>query len=197
MKSGYRGPGRIPVDWPTRYNVALTAAQGLHFLHEKSSESKLSHNHLTSSNIIVTEDSTALVSDFALHHLVTPPNPSLNPSSGPETDVYSFGVVLLQILTGRTEGEGERDLVSWVELVVREEWTAEVFDIEISRGRETEEEMVALLQVALLCLTRDVKGRPKMSTVVKMIEDVKERRHNSSETSPELSDDTAGTFTSS
>lgn len=94
-------------------------------------------------------------------------------------------------------------------MVVREEWTSEVFDFELSRCKEVEDEMVALLQVALLCLTPDPKHRPKMSVVHKMIEDIKERGcrrgrgslspsvndNNSHESSPGLSDDTA-TFTS-
>ncbi|ONK59264.1 uncharacterized protein A4U43_C08F4660 [Asparagus officinalis] len=209
---GNRGPGRIPLDWSARFKIALGAAKGLTFLHE-TSKSKLSHQHLTSSNILVDEDNNALISDFALHQLLAPPtltSSSQDPirKNTSKCDIYSFGVVLLEILTGKVEGEGEMDLVKWVQMVVREEWTAEVFDIELLRCRGMEDEMVALLQIALLCLTPDTKCRPKMSVVHKMIEDIKDRRlrrgrgsfspsgnDSSNQSSPGISDDNA-TFTS-
>lgn len=37
---------------------------------------------------------------------------------------------------------GVVDLPKWVQSVVREEWTAEVFDLELMRYKDIEEEMV-------------------------------------------------------
>ena len=70
-------------------------------------------------------------------------------------DVYSLGVLLLELLTGKSlthasmqDGVGGAlDLPSSVQSVVREEWMAEVFDVELVRlGAITDEEMAALLQ---------------------------------------------------
>uniref|UniRef100_A0ACD5W0V4 Uncharacterized protein n=1 Tax=Avena sativa TaxID=4498 RepID=A0ACD5W0V4_AVESA len=166
------GPARAPLDWQTRLKLAQGAAQGLAYLHGASG-SRLAHRHLTSSNILVDAGGDARVSDFALLQLLVP---------APQTekalqkqDVRAFGVILLEILTGRSPEDGKVDLPRWVRTVVREEWTSEVFDIELLRTRGAEDEMVALLQVALLCAADDPRERPRMAVVSKMIEDIRDR----------------------
>jgi len=56
--------------------------------------------------------------------------------------------------------------------VVREEWTAEVFDLELMRYQNIEEEMVAMLQIAMQCVDAVPDRRPKMSDVLPLLEDV-------------------------
>jgi serine/threonine protein kinase len=95
------------------------------------------------------------------------------------SDVYSFGVVLLELLTGKspihtTRGDEIVHLVRWVHSVVREEWTAEVFDIELMRCPNIEEEMVEMLQIAMSCVARMHDQRPAMSEIVKLIENVRQ-----------------------
>ena len=75
----------------------------------------------------------------------------------------------------RWERKGTAAAVSqpeWVRSVVREEWTAEVFDVELLRYRDIEEEMVAMLHVALACVAPQPEQRPSMGDVVRMIESV-------------------------
>ncbi|MQM05423.1 hypothetical protein Taro_038235 [Colocasia esculenta] len=111
-----------------------------------------------------------------------------------EADVYGFGVLLLEVLTGRapsqyhlpapkgpaagaaggdaaTVGPGI-NLPEWVRSVVREEWTAEVFDGELMRYKNIEEEMVAMLHVAMACVATQPEERPRMDEVVKMLGNV-------------------------
>lgn len=181
-RSGNRGPARIPLYWTARLKLALGAAEGLAFLHRAS---KLAHQNLTSSNILVDDDGNACVADFALLHLLAAPPPPPPPSSARKTlthesDVYDFGALLLEILTGKPAAQGEVDL----QKVVREDWPSELFDVELVACKEAEDEMVGLLQVALLCVAPSPTQRPTMSVVFKMIEEIKERGSKRAKGSP-------------
>ena len=167
-----RGPARVPLDWQTRLKLAQDAAHGLAYLHGVSG-GKLSHRHLTSSNILVDGSGTARVSDFALLQLLSPAPATGDYSSLQKQDVHGFGVVLLELLTGRQPSS--EDLPRWARPAVREEWASEVLDVELQRGRGAEDEMVALLQVALLCVAEEPGERPRMAVVAKMIEDIRDR----------------------
>ncbi|KAI8024534.1 putative inactive receptor kinase [Camellia lanceoleosa] len=188
---GSRGSGRTPLDWDNRLRIALTTAKGLAHLHVSS---KMVHGNIKASNILLRHDppAAASVSDFGLIPLFassTQPSraagyraPELLDTRKPtfKSDVYSFGVLLLELLTGKSPiqaslGEEGIDLPRWVQSVVREEWTAEVFDVELMRYHDVEEEMVQTLQIAMGCVSTVPDQRPLMNDVVRMIEDMMSR----------------------
>uniref|UniRef100_A0A0E0L6E6 Protein kinase domain-containing protein n=1 Tax=Oryza punctata TaxID=4537 RepID=A0A0E0L6E6_ORYPU len=186
---GSRGTGRRTMDWDSRMRAALSAARGVAHLHTAHS---LAHGNVKSSNLLLRPDpDAAALSDYCLHQLFAPlsarPNaggyraPELVDARRPtfKSDVYSLGVLFLELLTGKSpgnasvDGDGAVDLPRWVQSVVREEWTAEVFDVELVRlGGSAEEEMVALLQVAMACVATAPDARPDTADVVKMIEEI-------------------------
>ncbi|CAI8584633.1 unnamed protein product [Vicia faba] len=188
---GKRGEDKVPLDWNTRLRIALGAARGIAHIHVENSR-KVVHGNIKSSNIFLNTKQYGCVSDLGLASISTSLALPISRAAGyraPEvtdtrkaaqpSDVYSFGVVLLELLTGKSPihtagGDEFVHLVRWVHSVVREEWTAEVFDLELMRYPNIEEDMVEMLQIAMSCVVRMPDQRPKMSEVVKMIENVRQ-----------------------
>ncbi|KAL5537764.1 hypothetical protein UlMin_043890 [Ulmus minor] len=177
---GKRGEGRIPVDWECRLRIAVGAARGVAHIHEQNSGT-LFHGNIKASNIFLNSQGYGCVCDIGLATLMNPMPPPAASSAGylaPEVtdtgkashaaDVYSFGVLILELLTGR---EGVH-LVRWVNIVIKEEWTKDVFDEELLRYPHVEEEMVEMLQLGMSCVARKPEQRPKMSEVVQKLEEI-------------------------
>lgn len=185
---GNKGAGRTPLNWEMRSGIALGAARGIEYLHFQGPN--VSHGNIKSSNILLTKSYDARVSDFGLNHLVGPPSSPTRVAGyrAPEVtdprrvsqraDVYSFGVLLLELLTGKAPthallNEEGVDLPRWVQSVVREEWTSEVFDLELLRYQNLEEEMVQLLQLGIDCTAQYPDKRPTISEAASRIEELR------------------------
>ncbi|XP_020262295.1 probable LRR receptor-like serine/threonine-protein kinase At4g31250 [Asparagus officinalis] len=191
--TGNRTAENPALDWPNRLKIIRGIARGLNYLYEEFSTLAAPHGHLKSSNVLLDDSYEPLLSDYALLPVTTNSFASqvLIAYKSPEykqhgrisnkSDVWSLGVLILEILTGKYPGNysrqarGGSDLANWVNSVVREEWTGEVFDGEMRRSRNGEGEMLKLLQIGLGCCEADVNKRWELRYALEKIEELKER----------------------
>ncbi|KAG6643479.1 probably inactive leucine-rich repeat receptor-like protein kinase IMK2 [Carya illinoinensis] len=184
-----RGPETI-IEWPTRMNIAKGIARGLLHLH---TQVDMIHGNLTSSNIQLDEKTNAHIADYGLSRLMTAaantnviatagtlgynaPELSKIKKGNTKTDVYSFGVIILELLTGKSPGEGVNgmDLPQWVASIVKEEWTNEVFDLELMRDVQSiGDELLNTLKLALHCVDPTPAARPEVQQVLEQLEEIK------------------------
>ncbi|XP_044365907.1 probable leucine-rich repeat receptor-like protein kinase At1g68400 [Triticum aestivum] len=164
---GNRGLDRTLLDWAARMRIAVGAARGLAYIHHASWRGgmtpKLVHDNFKSTNILLDGSGEARLADCGLaqlgtsspaasstgYHALEAPAPASRPWASQKGDVYALGVVLLELLMGWCPGSElpnggvVAELPRWVQSVVREEWTSEVFDLELMKDKGIEEEMVA------------------------------------------------------
>nr|CAB3456956.1 unnamed protein product [Digitaria exilis] len=160
-----------PLDWTARLHIAAKVADGMAFMHTTLSGSDgatsnnspssgddaaatdgpIAHGNLKASNVLFTAGMDPCVSEYGVT------SPAGGDAAALRGDVHAYGVLLLELLTGKaTSARGDgAELARWVTSVIREEWTAEVFDRALLSGGgdgSSEQRMVRLLQVAMRCV---------------------------------------------
>ncbi|KAE8665714.1 Receptor-like cytosolic serine/threonine-protein kinase RBK1 [Hibiscus syriacus] len=122
--------GSVCLDWKTRFKVAVGIAEGLKYLHHDCRR-RIIHRDITASNILLTEDYKAQISDFGLakwlpeqwhnhvvHHIegtfgYLAPEYFMHGIVDEKTDVFAFGVLLLEIVTDNFDpNEMQRAMVA-------------------------------------------------------------------------------------
>jgi len=191
-RKGVKGSQPGPVlSWVQRVRIAVGAAKGLEYLHEKAQPSVI-HRDIKSSNVLLLDDDVAKIADFDLSNQ-SPDNAARLHSTrvlgtfgyhAPEyamtgqlsskSDVYSFGVVLLELLTGRkpvdpTLPRGQQSLVTWATPRLSEDKVRQCVDTRLG-GEYPPKAVAKLAAVAALCVQYEADFRPNMSIVVKALQ---------------------------
>ncbi|KAF4356135.1 hypothetical protein F8388_012285 [Cannabis sativa] len=179
-------------DWGSRLSVAAIISEALSFMHDELNQDGVGHGNLKSMNILFNQAMEPCISEYGLmvvenenqHHSImeaTYYNDEESTSSQTtfKVDIYGFGVILLELLTGRLVQKNGFDLPNWVQSVVKEEWTVEVFDKALISGGANEERMVNLLLVALKCINPSPNQRPTMTQVSMMINCIRDEEERS------------------
>ncbi|EXC24192.1 Serine/threonine-protein kinase [Morus notabilis] len=181
-------PGQRPLDWYKRMRIALGAAKGLEYLHDKANPPVI-YRDLKSSNILLDKNFNAKLSDFGLAKL-GPVGDKTHVSSrvmgtygycAPEyqrtgqltvkSDVYSFGVVLLELITGRraidtTKPTTEHNLVCWANPAFKDPKKYPQLADPLLQGDFPIRGLHQAVAVAAMCLNEEPSVRPLISDVV-------------------------------
>ncbi|KAL6976247.1 PTI1-like tyrosine-protein kinase 2 [Sarracenia purpurea var. burkii] len=191
-RKGVQGAQPGPVlDWMQRVRIAVDAARGLEYLHEKVQPSII-HRDIRSSNVLLFEEFKAKIADFNLSNQAPDmaarlhstrvlgtfgyhaPEYAMTGQLTQKSDVYSFGVVLLELLTGRkpvdhTMPRGQQSLVTWATPRLSEDKVKQCVDPKL-KGEYPPKGVAKLAAVAALCVQYEAEFRPNMSIVVKALQ---------------------------
>ncbi|XP_060199150.1 receptor-like protein kinase 7 [Lycium barbarum] len=182
---------KMPLDWETRYEIALGAAKGLEYLHH-GCDKPVIHRDVKSSNILLDEFCKPRIADFGLAkiaqadstkdstHVIAGTHGYIAPEYGythkvnEKGDVYSFGVVLMELICGKKPMEPEYgengNIVTWVSSKLKsKESVLSIVDSSIPEAFQ--EDAIKVLRIAIVCTARLPTLRPTMRNVVKMLED--------------------------
>lgn len=176
------------LDWASRYSIAIGVAQGLAFLHGCSSGPVLLLD-LSSKSIMLKSLKEPQIGEIELCKVIDPSKStgSLSTIAGsvgyipPEYaytmrvtmagNVYSFGVILLELLTGKQAvSEGVELAKRALKNSMRQDKLDRILDFSVSRtSLAVRSQMVAVLKVALSCVSVSPAARPKMKSVLRML----------------------------
>ncbi|CAN1236342.1 Pto-interacting protein 1 [Linum grandiflorum] len=183
-------PGPV-LSWPQRVKIAVGAAKGLEYLHEKA-DPHIIHRDIKSSNVLIFDDYVAKIADFDLSNQAPDmaarlhstrvlgtfgyhaPEYAMTGQLNAKSDVYSFGVVLLELLTGRkpvdhTLPRGQQSLVTWATPRLSEDKVRQCIDTRLG-GEYPPKAAAKMAAVAALCVQYEADFRPNMSIVVKALQ---------------------------
>ncbi|ONK55475.1 uncharacterized protein A4U43_UnF2640 [Asparagus officinalis] len=180
------GPSKkVKLDWDTRLNIAVGAAQGLAYLHHDCNP-RIIHRDVKSSNILLDENFEAHLSDFGIAKSI--PSAKTHASTfvmgtigyiDPEyartsrlnekSDVYSFGIVLLELLTGKKAVDNESNLHQLILSKADDNTVMEAVDSEVSVTCVDLGLVRKAFQLALLCTKRHPSDRPTMHEVARVL----------------------------
>ncbi|KAH9779317.1 putative leucine-rich repeat receptor-like serine/threonine-protein kinase [Citrus sinensis] len=178
---------RLKLDWPTRRRICLGIARGLAYLHGES-RIKVVHRDIKATNVLLDKDLNSKISDFGLAKLDEEENTHISTRvagtigyMAPEyamrghltekADVYSFGIVALEIVSGRSNVTKEDMfyLLDWALVLKEQGKLMELVDTNLGSNFDKEQVMV-MINVALLCANASPTIRPSMSSVLRMLE---------------------------
>ncbi|KAL7187681.1 hypothetical protein ACSBR1_037692 [Camellia fascicularis] len=176
------------LNWSTRLQITVGAAQGLCYMHHDCSP-PIIHHDVKSSNILLDSQFKAKIADFGLAKILAKsdvpntmsavagsigyfaPEYAYTRKVNEKIDVYSFGVVLLELVTGREPNDGDEhtSLAEWAWCQYGEgNSIAPTFDKDIKEPHYLEE-MTTVYKLGLACTMTQPSSRTSMKEVSQIL----------------------------
>ncbi|KAJ3686422.1 hypothetical protein LUZ61_015586 [Rhynchospora tenuis] len=158
-----------PLDWPTRLQIAIGAAQGFNILLDPQFKAKIADFGLA--RVLLKASETETVSTIAGSYGYMAPG-EISLKNKPEVDVYSFGVVLLELTIGRRadDGDGEHPFLAdcaWHRFQERDK-LIDAID-EYIRDPIFFDQVAQVFRLGLICTAKLPPSRPSMKEVLRCL----------------------------
>nr|XP_043608411.1 cold-responsive protein kinase 1-like [Erigeron canadensis] len=184
------GEKRGTLNWRHRFDIIFGIAKGLVHLHEEF-HVKIVHRDIKSSNVLLDNDFQPKIADFGLARFqpgdeshvstrfagtlgYTAPEYATFGRLSEKVDTYSFGIVVLEIISGQkctdvnSDEQGDTYLLEHAWTLYEEGLHMNLID-ETLDSKEHKEDIMKIIEIALLCTQSPVSSRPTMSEVVLML----------------------------
>ncbi|KAK7319882.1 hypothetical protein RJT34_04610 [Clitoria ternatea] len=197
LKDHLHSPGKTPLSWRTRIQIAIDVANALEYLHFYC-DPPLCHRDIKSSNTLLDENFVAKIADFGLAQAAKdgsicfePVNTEIRGTPGymdPEyvvtqeltekSDVYSFGVLLLEIVTGRRAIQDNKNLVEWAQPYMESETRLlELVDPNVRESFDLDQ-LQTVISIVGWCTQREGRARPSIKQVLRLLYETSEPMHS-------------------
>ncbi|KAM0022060.1 putative protein kinase RLK-Pelle-DLSV family [Helianthus debilis subsp. tardiflorus] len=183
------------LSWKQRFGIIYGTARGLAYLHEQYHVTII-HRDIKTSNILLDNEFQPKIADFGLIRLLPEDKTHLSTQfagsldSGyvaPEyanhghlsekVDTYSYGVVVLEIISGKRCKDAKDD-ISITPSLLDHAWNLyengthlNLVDDKLDPSEYATEDVIKIIEIALMCTQPTVSSRPAMSEVVTLLSD--------------------------
>ncbi|OMO66487.1 hypothetical protein COLO4_30541 [Corchorus olitorius] len=177
---------KIVLNWIERLQIAIDAAHGLEYLHN-GCKPPIVHRDLKSSNILLTENKQAKISDFGLSRIFTTetathistcpagtpgyldPEYQVSGNLNKKSDVYSFGIILFELIAGLpaiiTFQEQRIHILQWLSPKVEKGDIRSIVDPRL-QGEFDVNAAWKVVEIAMSCAQLASAERPDMNSVL-------------------------------
>jgi serine/threonine protein kinase len=187
------GHNSMPLSLGQRLRIAAESAEGLAYMHSKTSTTIL-HGDVKPANILLSDEFIPKISDFGISRLIAKDKQHTGNVIGDmkymdpvflqtgrltnKSDVYSFGIVLLELITRKKASRSDKNnlLKNFLEAYAKDKSVIQMVDKELA---EVNPDLLDSLSGMInQCLNLEVSQRPEMTDVAERLCDMVKRYHS-------------------